>query len=71
MLPNDQFCSQIDALPAIAAALKGSGCEVYVDGGVRWGSDVLKALALGARYVFIGRPILWGLAHSVTNDFYL
>jgi len=36
-------------------------CEVYVDGGIRRGSDVLKAIALGARAVLIGRPILWGL----------
>ena len=35
--------------------------EVYMDGGVRQGTDVLKALALGARAVFIGRPVLWGL----------
>lgn len=39
-------------------------CEVYVDGGIRTGTDVLKALALGARGVFLGRPILWGLAHD-------
>ncbi|GIZ04031.1 hydroxyacid oxidase 1 [Caerostris extrusa] len=54
----------LEVLPQIVAALKGTGCEVYVDGGVRWGSDVLKALALGARAVFIGRPTLWGLNHS-------
>ena len=39
--------------------------EVYLDGGVRLGTDVLKALALGARAVFIGRPVLWGLAYQV------
>ena len=39
--------------------------EVYMDGGVRQGTDVLKALALGARAVFIGRPVLWGLACNV------
>ena len=38
--------------------------EVFMDGGVRQGTDVLKALALGARAVFIGRPVLWGLAYS-------
>ncbi|CAH0516643.1 unnamed protein product [Peronospora belbahrii] len=38
--------------------------EVYMDGGVRRGTDVFKALALGARAVFLGRPILFGLAHS-------
>ena len=36
--------------------------EVYTDGGVRTGSDVLTALALGARAVFVGRPTIWGLA---------
>ena len=36
--------------------------EIYVDGGIRRGTDVLKALALGARAVLIGRPCLWGLA---------
>jgi len=40
----------------------GDLCEVYVDGGIRRGSDVLKAIALGARVVWIGRPILWGLS---------
>ncbi|KAF8773642.1 Hydroxyacid oxidase 1 like protein [Argiope bruennichi] len=54
----------LDVLPDIASALAGTGCEIYVDGGVRWGSDVLKALALGARCVFVGRPILYGLNHS-------
>jgi 4-hydroxymandelate oxidase len=37
-------------------------CEIYVDGGIRRGSDVLKAIALGARAVMVGRPILWGLS---------
>lgn len=55
---------QVDALTEVAAAVKGS-IEVYVDGGVRTGSDVLKALALGAKCVFLGRPILWGLAYKV------
>jgi isopentenyl diphosphate isomerase/L-lactate dehydrogenase-like FMN-dependent dehydrogenase len=36
--------------------------EVYVDGGIRRGSDVLRALSLGARAVLIGRPLAWGLA---------
>jgi len=36
--------------------------EVYVDGGIRRGTDALKAIACGARAVFIGRPVLWGLA---------
>ena len=49
-----------DALPYVVDAVSGL-CEVYVDGGIRRGSDVLKAIALGARAVLIGRPILWGL----------
>nr|XP_021516589.1 hydroxyacid oxidase 2-like [Meriones unguiculatus] len=54
------FLSQIDALTEVVAAVKGK-IEVYMDGGVRTGSDVLKALALGARCIFLGRPILWAL----------
>ena len=48
-------------MPDIVAAVRGRA-EVYVDGGIRRGTDVLKALALGARAVLVGRPILWGLA---------
>jgi len=51
----------IRALPGIAAAV-GDQVEVLLDGGVRRGSDVVKALALGARAVLIGRAYLWGLA---------
>ena len=51
----------IRALPAIADAV-GDRIEVLLDGGVRRGSDVVKALALGARAVMIGRAYLWGLA---------
>lgn len=50
-----------DVLEEVVAAVAG-GCEVYVDGGIRRGADVLKAMALGARAVFVGRPVLWGLA---------
>ena len=50
-----------EVLPHVVEAI-GDRCEVYVDGGIRRGSDVLKAIALGARAVLIGRPILWGLA---------
>lgn len=51
----------LDALPGVVDAVKGRA-EVYLDGGVRWGTDVLTALGLGARAVLLGRPILWGLA---------
>jgi isopentenyl diphosphate isomerase/L-lactate dehydrogenase-like FMN-dependent dehydrogenase len=51
----------IRLLPAIADAV-GSEVEVLLDGGVRRGGDVVKALALGARAVLIGRAYLWGLA---------
>jgi heme/flavin dehydrogenase (mycofactocin system) len=51
----------IRALPAVAEAV-GDQIEVLLDGGVRRGSDVVKALALGARAVMIGRASLWGLA---------
>ena len=57
----DGAIASIDALPEIFEAVAGR-CEVYVDGGIRRGTDVLKALALGARAVLVGRPILWGLA---------
>ena len=51
----------LDALAAVADAVSDRA-EVYVDGGVRSGTDVLIALALGARAVFAGRPVCWGLA---------
>jgi pre-mycofactocin synthase len=53
--------ASIRALPGVAAAVAGQA-EVLLDGGVRRGGDVVKALALGARAVMIGRPCLWGLA---------
>jgi isopentenyl diphosphate isomerase/L-lactate dehydrogenase-like FMN-dependent dehydrogenase len=57
----DTVVSGADALPEIADAV-GDRIDVLVDGGVRRGTDVLKALALGARAVMVGRPVLWGLA---------
>jgi isopentenyl diphosphate isomerase/L-lactate dehydrogenase-like FMN-dependent dehydrogenase len=53
--------ASIRALPAVADAV-GDQVEVLLDGGIRRGSDVVKALALGARAVMIGRAYLWGLA---------
>ena len=57
----DGVVASLGALPEVADAA-GSTCEIYLDGGVRRGTDVLKALALGARAVMVGRPVLWGLA---------
>jgi 4-hydroxymandelate oxidase len=57
----DASPATIDVLPRIADALAGRG-EVMLDGGIRRGTDALKAVALGARAVFVGRPVLWGLA---------
>ena len=48
------------ALSEVVEAVAGKA-EVYVDGGIRRGTDILKAVALGARAVLVGRPILWGL----------
>jgi 4-hydroxymandelate oxidase len=57
----DTTPATISILPEIVDAVGGK-VEVYVDGGIRRGTDVLKAIACGARAVFIGRPVLWGLA---------
>ncbi|SEO49197.1 alpha-hydroxy acid oxidase [Trujillonella endophytica] len=57
----DQARATLDALPAVAAAVGQQG-EVLLDGGVRRGSDVVKALCLGATAVCIGRPFIYGLA---------
>jgi 4-hydroxymandelate oxidase len=57
----DTAIATLRALPEVAAAVGGE-VPVLLDGGVRRGTDVIKALALGARAVLIGRPILWGLA---------
>lgn len=57
----DTAVSSIEALPEVAEAVAGQ-VEVYLDGGVTRGTDVLKAVALGARAVFLGRAALWGLA---------
>jgi len=59
----DGVSASIEVLPEVVKAVDGR-CEVYLDGGIRRGTDILKALALGARAVLVGRPILWGLAVS-------
>ncbi|KAJ7315657.1 Hydroxyacid oxidase 1 [Desmophyllum pertusum] len=58
----DGVPATIEVLSEIVEAVRGTGVEVYLDSGVRLGTDVLKALALGARAVFVGRPVIWGLA---------
>jgi isopentenyl diphosphate isomerase/L-lactate dehydrogenase-like FMN-dependent dehydrogenase len=57
----DYAIATLDALPAVVQEI-GGDVPVLVDGGVRRGTDALKALALGARSVLIGRPYLWALA---------
>jgi isopentenyl diphosphate isomerase/L-lactate dehydrogenase-like FMN-dependent dehydrogenase len=57
----DGTIATIEALPAVAERVAGR-VPLLLDGGIRRGTDVLKALALGARAVLIGRPYLWGLA---------
>ena len=56
----DGAIAALDALPEVVEAVDGRA-EVYVDGGVRRGTDVVTALALGARAVLVGRPVLYGL----------
>ena len=57
----DTVPASIDMLPAVVDAV-GGRAEVLVDGGIRRGTDVLVALALGAKAVLVGRPMLWALA---------
>jgi 4-hydroxymandelate oxidase len=73
VIVSNHGARQLDTVPAsvtmlepIVDALAGRG-EVLLDGGVRRGTDVLKALALGAKAVLIGRPVLWGLTLDGTN----
>lgn len=57
----DGAIGALDALPGVVEAVDGR-CEVLFDSGIRSGADALKALALGARAVLLGRPYIWGLA---------
>ena len=66
----DTAPSTISVLPSIAKVVKefnkknNKKVEIYLDGGIRRGIDVMKALAFGARAVFVGRPAIYGLARS-------
>ena len=57
----DTAPATIRVLASVASAVAGRA-DVLVDGGIRRGTDIVKALALGARAVLVGRPVLWGLA---------
>lgn len=57
----DSVPATIEALPEIVEAV-GSKIDVMIDGGIRNGTDVFKAIALGAKLVFVGRPVIYGLA---------
>lgn len=59
----DGAAASLEVLPEIATAV-GDRIEVLFDSGVRTGADVLKALALGAKAVLLGRPYVYGLAHG-------
>ncbi|EIM22812.1 FMN-dependent alpha-hydroxy acid dehydrogenase [Wallemia mellicola CBS 633.66] len=59
----DGSCSTLDALPEVVGAV-GGRIPVHLDGGIRRGTDIFKAIALGAQHVWIGRPVLWGLAYN-------
>ena len=63
----DRVPGPLELLTEVARGLSREGArqtEVYLDGGIRRGTDVVKALSLGARAVFIGQPVLWGLAYK-------
>jgi isopentenyl diphosphate isomerase/L-lactate dehydrogenase-like FMN-dependent dehydrogenase len=62
----DTVPAPVTMLPEVVDAVAGR-CEVLVDGGIRRGIDVLKALAFGARAVLVGRPVLWGLTLDGTD----
>lgn len=65
----DGVQATIDALSEVVGAVNGA-VEIYFDGGIRSGTDVLKALALGARAVFVGRPAAWALTVNGENGVY-
>jgi 4-hydroxymandelate oxidase len=62
----DTCRATIDILPEVRIAAEGKA-EIYIDGGIRRGTDIVKAIALGAKTVVLGRPMLWGLAVDGEN----
>lgn len=66
----DGMPSTIDALAECAPIARGR-IQIAVDGGIRRGTDIFKALALGAQYCFIGRIAIWGLAVGLCNSFWI
>jgi isopentenyl diphosphate isomerase/L-lactate dehydrogenase-like FMN-dependent dehydrogenase len=62
----DTTPAAIDVLPEVVEAVGGQA-EILMDGGIRRGTDILKALARGAKAVLIGRPMLWALAYDGEN----
>ncbi len=62
----DTCRATIEVLPEVVDAVSGK-MEILVDGGIRRGTDIVKAIALGAKAVLAGRPVLWGLAHDGEN----
>jgi 4-hydroxymandelate oxidase len=62
----DRAAATVDAVGEVAEAV-GDRIEVLMDGGVRRGTDVVAALALGAQAVMVGRPAVWGLAAAGTD----
>lgn len=65
----DTSPATIEVLPEVIEAVNGA-VEVLVDGGIRRGTDVLKALAMGAKAVQVGRPVIWGLANGGAEGVY-
>jgi 4-hydroxymandelate oxidase len=63
----DGVPASIDALGPVVEAI-GNDCDVLLDSGVRGGTDVLRAVALGASAVLVGRPLLWALAVEAADE---
>jgi len=59
----DTSPATIDVLPSISKAVDGK-IDIMLDGGIRRGTDIIKAIALGAKAVLVGRPVLWGLTYN-------